>query len=533
MATLNDLLRSATASYLSSLNMDALPSPSVIEQELLDKTNAAINIENVHRSGRERLAPLKTLTFGQVADVMIRLHHVVRVPAGAEATMDRDRLGIYVDGGPDEGIYVTSPDSLRSFARAYNYSLTTTEFKELYAALMDAAPRRLLTADPDLVPVQNGVFNYKTKELQPFSPDFVFTSKIETAYVWDPPNPVITMPDGEDWDVESWMADLSDDPDVVSLLWMVISAVLRPFVSWGKLILPYSEKGNNGKGTYVQLIRNLLGHGRSASVPLADFGKDFQLEPLKNAMAVIVDENDIGMFLDQAGSLKAVVTHDAFPLNRKGLRAVSMRFYGLVIECINEMPRFRDKSDSMYRRQLPIPFLKNFKDIERRYIKDDYIARQDVREYVLWKALQGSFYELSQPKACLDLLEEMKLRNDPIRESWKEFEDQFVWDLLPLSFLYDLYLAWFGRTNPQGSPVGRNAFTSSIIAITDEEAKGHFHCLNKETSHRHNGTKMAATELLIAEYDLTGWTDRNYTGKDRHKRSQPELKDKYRGLLRQ
>ena len=27
--------------------------------------------------------------------------------------------------------------------------------------------------------------------------------------------------DGTDWDIESWMSDLSDDPEVVELLWQI------------------------------------------------------------------------------------------------------------------------------------------------------------------------------------------------------------------------------------------------------------------------------------------------------------------------
>ena len=58
------------------------------------------------------------------------------------------------------------------------------------------------------------------------------------------------------------------------------------------------------------------------------------------------------------------------------------RFWGLIIECINEILRFKDKTGSMARRELIIPFSKSFTGAERKYIKTDYIARTEVLEYV-------------------------------------------------------------------------------------------------------------------------------------------------------
>ena len=55
--------------------------------------------------------------------------------------------------------------------------------------------------------------------------------------------------DGTDWDVVSWMNELSDDPEVVDLLWEVMGATIRPAVSWNKTAWFYSMSGNNGKGT--------------------------------------------------------------------------------------------------------------------------------------------------------------------------------------------------------------------------------------------------------------------------------------------
>lgn len=70
-------------------------------------------------------------------------------------------------------------------------------------------------------------------------------------------------------------------------------------------------------------------------------GKDFMLEPLTHATAVIVDENDVGTYIDKAAILKAIVTHDVIQINRKYMNPIAYRFFGLVVQCINELPASR------------------------------------------------------------------------------------------------------------------------------------------------------------------------------------------------
>lgn len=49
-----------------------------------------------------------------------------------------------------------------------------------------------------------------------------------------------------------------------------------------------------------------------------------------------------------------------------------------------------------------------------------------MRQYVLQRVLQGSFYELPDPQACKDLLNETKVANDPVPDFWREFAGEFA-----------------------------------------------------------------------------------------------------------
>ena len=70
-----------------------------------------------------------------------------------------------------------------------------------------------------------------------------------------------------------------------------------------------------------------------------------------HATAIITDENDVGTFIDKAANLKAIITGDAILINRKFKLPITYSFRGFMIQCLNEMPKIRDKSDSFFRRQ--------------------------------------------------------------------------------------------------------------------------------------------------------------------------------------
>ena len=155
---------------------------------------------------------------------------------------------------------------------------TIKDVNETIEALRAICPRVERCRNRDLVALNNGIYDYGNKILMAFDPAFVFTSKKHVDFVDRARNPVIhNNEDGTDWDVVSWMNELSDDPDVVSLLWQIIGATVRPYVSWNKSAWLYSPSGNNGKGTLCALLRNLCGPGDWTSIPLKNFGKDFML----------------------------------------------------------------------------------------------------------------------------------------------------------------------------------------------------------------------------------------------------------------
>lgn len=530
LTTKNQVLASVTEEYLRSV--DVSKSPAEIEDGLLRAVYNSFELHNAAADKGQKWKLPEFLSHTQIAAVLAKLYPICKIAcAGENSDTDYDLLAVYQTDGPDEGIYLTSEDAIRRLARQFNYNLTRKDFDEIIMALRDIVPRKSRCIDPDLIAVNNGIFNYADKQLYNFDPQYVFLTKSKVNYNPTATNVVIHNPiDNTDWDVESWLNELSDDPEIVQVLWEILGAIIRPNVRWNKSAWFYSETGNNGKGTLCELMRQLCGAGAYASIPLSEFGKDFVLEPLTRATAIIVDENDVGTFIDKAANVKAVITNDVIQINRKFKTPIAYQFYGFMVQCLNEFPRIKDKSDSFYRRQLFIPFDKCFTGHERRYIKDDYLHRTEVLEYIMMKVLNMNYYTLSEPTACRNILDEYKSFNDPIRQFWEEISQSLSWDLIPFGFAYSLYKAWFKMNSPSGAIQGKNTFINDLLNVVKDDPNWY----GDKTTTIKVAHRMDQPEFLIATYGLTDWMRQGYKGNEPEKLCHPEFPGTqiFRGLQR-
>lgn len=540
LATTNrmQVLRDETRKALQILRSNNVTDPNTIASTVIDRVGTAMAIYNGGQLDPKRKWTIPVaLEPIQLAEILMEYHIIKRVSCLDKVTdSEYNQLAVYQEDGPEEGIYSTYEYGIKRLVHRYNPGTSINQMKEVEEQLAIMVPCVTRCKEQNLVPVNNGIFDYDTKRLMPFSPDYVFLSKCRINYVPNAVSPVIhNTEDGSYWETEEWMGTLSDDPEIINSIWEIIGACIRPNVAWNKAAWFYSEQGNNGKGTLCRLMRNVCGAGNHTSVPLADFGKDFALESLIRVSAVINDENDVDMYIDRAANLKAVITGDMIRINRKYKSAIDYQFNGFMVQCINGMPKVKDKSDSFYRRQLIIPFTKSFEGVEKTYIKEDYLGRKEVLEYVLCRVLNMNYYSLSEPAACKAMLREYKEYNDPVRQFFAEFEEQFVWDLLPYGFLYDLYVKWLEETAPGAKPLGKTTFNHALVQAARNNPIWTVPPRNSGDGRPvqiKTGTLMDDTEMLIKRYKLTKWMNDTYTGLDETKKYTPRKAVSYRGLIR-
>lgn len=497
----NKIVRSVTQEYLNDIDPKNPPTASTIEEELLNKVNAECTLENTGRAQGNKITLLKTLENSQIADILLKLHHVVAVTlSNSTKKDDKDLIAIW---NAERGVYETGTAGIRSVARRYNREVTINAAKEIAAALSDMAPRVVEGFDQDWVPVANGDFNYRTQTLHEPSPDrIVLNDRGTLPYDKDVINVHITNPDdGTDWDMESWMLELADgNSGLCELLWKVLAASVRSNHAWEKVVLLYEKSGNNGKSTFTELATSLVGEARTLTASITELGDKDTLAELPGKCLIVSDDNDGKAFVKETGKFKSLATGGRISLSPKYERTYYYVFRGLQIHPTNTWIRFADKSNGLYRRLLYVPLVAKFEGRARGYIKNDYLKRPEVLRYALKRVLDMQFVKLEGTPETEALLGDAKIHNDPVRLFWEEHKNEFVWDLLPLEFLYAAFKAWSKETKPSGTMVDYTSFCESAreaVAESDDDWQDLGQGKKMKAASR-----MAAHEPLLQDYDL-------------------------------
>lgn len=327
-----------------------------------------------------------------------------------------------------EGIYTASTDEFNILCKTFDSRIKPNDWKQIKMMVrtMTNISRPLESAD--LVPVQNGILDLKNKQLRPFNPKYVITSKIATAYK----EPKSTPKDREGNTFDDWLSSIAcGDSELITLFWQIILEAINPNYTRNKFAILYGD-GNNGKGTFQRLLINLIGESNVSALKPAQFSDKFNLETLVGKVCNIGDEapND---YLRNPSDLMSITSGDTVLVNPKGRPAFEATFKLFNIFSGNYIPNGGNKTNGWYRRIMIVPFNADFNgQIEKPWIKNEFLADKDVLEYVLYKAVnQEPFTQFIEPKVVKDLLEEYQednnylldfIKNEYIPKGWHELE---------------------------------------------------------------------------------------------------------------
>lgn len=336
---------------------------------------------------------------------------------------------------PHEGVYTRNTTLMKRVISWLEPKLNSNKADEVIYHLANNAEVREPTISRYLIPVKNGIFNLETKQLEPFSPEYVFTTKISTPYVESPFHPVI---DG--WDIESWLGSIAcGDEEIVNLLWQVINDSLNGNYSRKKAIFLVGD-GNNGKGTFQELITNLIGIKNIATLKVNEFEERFRLSVIEGKTAIIGDDVPANVYIDDSSNFNSVATGDVVSVEFKNKQPYNTAFRCSVIQSTNGMPKFRNKTQGTIRRVLIVPFNADFNGTKENFkIKDEYIKEEKVLQYVLYKAINMDFERFDIPEASKQELEIFKQDNDPVLDFKYSVFDEWKIPEVPKYLVYDFY----------------------------------------------------------------------------------------------
>ncbi|OFK63709.1 hypothetical protein HMPREF2811_02525 [Globicatella sp. HMSC072A10] len=386
----------------------------------------------------------------------------------------RDYSMLYVFN-PDTGIYDSSVNLIYQLTNSIEFQALPSDWKNVIEIIRIKVPLEKPNEHRHLIPVGNGIFNTKSKKLLEFNPKYIFTSKIETNY-----NPDAKLKSIDGWNVEDWLKSLVlGDEEMVTLLYQVLNEAINSNYTRKKIGFLVGE-GSSGKGSFQQLIINLLGFSNIATLKMEEFGGDsnkFKKSMLLGKTCNIGD--DISRTpVDSVSDLMSIATGDPISIEIKngGIYSAQLKMFCLFSG--NEMPNVKgNKSNGWYRRLLIIPFNANFNGKkENTKIKDEYIKDTEVLEYVLHKAINMNFEKFIEPEAVKDAISNYKVKNDIIRSYVIErylVENYTYYERVPIKFIKSDFIEYLKENNNRHSTIPYG-FVNEILKNLNELSEGTF-----------------------------------------------------------
>lgn len=384
-----------------------------------------------------------TFLFDKFAVFLKNNHHIIKI---------NNQLHLYKDG-----IYISGQDEIESMMIYHIPQLNRAKRKEVFDYLELLIRENTSVENANYIAFRNGVYNIENDELLPFSPDFIITNKIEWDYN---PNAYNELADHT-------LDKIScNDESIRSLLEECIGYTFYRRSEIGKFFMLTGD-GSNGKSTYIDLFKTILGEKNIVALELQELAERFKTAEMFGKLANIGD--DIGdEFVANTAVLKKLATGDRLNVERKGQNPFDFNNYAKLIFSANSIPRMGKGKDNgaLLRRMIIIPFNATFSDEDKDFdpsIKYK-LREQSSVEYLITLAVKGLKRVLKNNKFTISEkvqkeLDDFEEINNPIIGFFNELNiDDYVNE--PTSKLYDDYREYCIRDGLE--PLKKGNFSKQI-----------------------------------------------------------------------
>ncbi len=309
-----------------------------------------------------------TFLFDKFAVFLKNNHHIIKI---------NNQLHLYRDG-----IYISGQDEIESVMIYHIPQLNRAKRKEVFDYLELLIRDNTPIENANYIAFRNGVYNIENDELLSFSPEFIITNKIEWDY----------NPSAYNELADHTLDKIScKDEKIRNLLEECIGYTFYRRSEIGKFFMLTGD-GSNGKSTYIDLFKTILGEKNIVALELQELGERFKTAEMFGKLANIGD--DIGdEFVANTAVLKKLATGDRLNVERKGQNPFDFNNYAKLIFSANSIPRMGKGKDNsaLLRRMIIIPFNATFSDEDEDFdpsIKYK-LREQSSVEYLITLAIQG------------------------------------------------------------------------------------------------------------------------------------------------
>ena len=396
----------------------------------------------------------KTFLFDKFAEYIRDKAHIVKI---------NGRLHIYKDG-----VYVDSSQLIESEMIKHIKGLNRAKRSEVLEYLNILITDSVEQSPPQFIAFKNGIYDVFHDTLMPFSERYIIINKINYNF----------NPAAKSDLLDETLNKLScHDAEIRDLLEEAVGYCFFRRNELGKAFILVGdgslEKGaSNGKSTFLDMVKTLLGEDNITSLDLAELNRDFKNAELFGKMANIGDDIDDG-YIPNSAVFKKLVTGERIQVNKKYQDPFEFNNYAKLLFSANEIPKIKDRGGAIQRRLVIIPFLAHFSRNDpdfRPYIKYELQAA-DCIEYLIQLGIAGlkrvlenqGFTESDKVKIQLEEFEES---NNPLVGFFKE-NDELKVENQTNTAIYSMYTEYCIANNHH--PLSKIAFSKQIKRHFDVE----------------------------------------------------------------
>lgn len=292
--------------------------------------------------------------------------------------------------------------------------------------------------------------------------------------------------------------NLEEDQERISVLQEWAGYLLLPDTGQQRFLLMEGE-GSNGKSVFMAAITAMMGRENVSNVSLENFGDRFSRTDTLGKLANIAGDCEE---LDKVaeGYIKSFTSGDRMYFDRKGISGINcIPTARLMISC-NERPRFKDRSQGIWRRMLLIPWRKSIEKAMRIKNMDKpawWEASGELPGILNWAIVglqrlqeKGDFTaSVVSSEAVSDYQKEMNSARAFLTELVAKVEDggdPYHPDFLRVDFLYSTYMRWARAGNQH--PFSKPTFAKEMFRVFKGIKRSQFReagTKEDDTRHRH------------------------------------------------
>lgn len=387
--------------------------------------------------------------FDKFATYIKNNNHIIRID---------NQLHLYRDG-----IYISGYSEIEAEMIKHIPQLNRAKRTEVLAYLEIMIRNNTPASPAYMIAFRNGILNIKDESFTPFSPEHVITNRIEWDY-----NPQAYS------EVTDKTLDkiACGDPNIRALLEEAAGFCLFRRNELGKAFI-LTGTGSNGKSTYLNMLRHMLGKQNISSLDLKKLGDRFSTVMLFGKLANIGDDISDEFIMD-ASIFKKIVTGETIDAEQKGQPKFEFEPYTKLFFSANNIPRMGKGRDStaILRRLVIIPFDARFSSDDPDFNPHigDILRSQESIEYMLQLGLKGlkrilETKKFSESEKVQKELDEYEESNNPILGFIREVEmdDEFKIENEPTKDVYKRYQEYCLANNLQ--PMSNIEFSKQINRI--------------------------------------------------------------------